>query len=59
VANLSPTDPKFDLSKITAHHAEGSAQVKKDRAEILPAERKELARKRIEERRRLKKNAPS
>ncbi|KAF2026675.1 hypothetical protein EK21DRAFT_103111 [Setomelanomma holmii] len=55
----SPTDPKFDLSKITAHHAEGSSQVKKDRAEILPIDRKEQARRRLDERKRLKKNAPT
>jgi hypothetical protein len=54
----SPTDPKFDLSRITTHHAEGSAQVKKDRAEILPDDRKEKARRRLEERKRLRKNAP-
>jgi hypothetical protein len=60
IASLpSPTDPKFDLSKITAHHAEGSSQVKKDRAEILPVDRKEQARKRLEERKKLKKNAPA
>ncbi|KAH6464577.1 hypothetical protein HBI57_046680 [Parastagonospora nodorum] len=59
VTNHSPTDPKFDLSKITAHHAEGSSLVKKDRAEILPLDRKEQARKRLEERKRLRKNAPS
>lgn len=53
----SPTDPKFDLSKITAHHAEGSSQVKKDRAEILPGDRKEQARRRLEEKRKkLRKN---
>lgn len=56
---VSPTDPKFDLSKITAHHAEGSAQVTKDRAEILPEDRKELAKRRLEERKKLRKNAPS
>ncbi|KAF1915486.1 spindle pole body formation-associated protein-domain-containing protein [Ampelomyces quisqualis] len=54
----SPTDPKFDLSRITTHHAEGSAQVKKDRAEILPVDRKEQARRRLEERKKLRKNAP-
>lgn len=55
----SPTDPKFDLSKITAHHAEGSAQVKKDRAEVGPVDRKAEAKKRLEARRKLRKNAPA
>ncbi|KAH7087837.1 spindle pole body formation-associated protein-domain-containing protein [Paraphoma chrysanthemicola] len=55
----SPTDPKFDLSKLTAHHAEGSTQIKKDRAEILPVDRKEEARKRLEARKKLRKNAPA
>lgn len=59
LSHHSPTDPRFDMSKITAHHAEGSSQVKKDRAELPPAERKELARKRIEERRKLRKNGPA
>jgi hypothetical protein len=55
-ADLSPTDSKFDLSKITAHHAEGSAQVKHDRSQMLPVERKQQARRRLEERKKLKKN---
>jgi hypothetical protein len=55
----SPTDPKFDLSKLTAHHAEGSAQVTKDRAEVGPAERKEQAKRRLEERKKLRKNVPA
>jgi hypothetical protein len=55
----SPTDPKFDLSKITAHHAEGSSQVTKDRADIPPLDRKELAKRRLEERRKLRKNTPT
>jgi hypothetical protein len=59
VSQPSPTDLKFDLSKITAHHAEGSAQVKKDRVEMPPADRKEQARKRLEERKRLRKNSPA
>jgi hypothetical protein len=58
-STVSPTDPKFDLSKITTHHAEGSSQVKKDRAEILPEDRKEQAKRRLEERKKLRKNAPS
>jgi hypothetical protein len=58
-SNQSPTDPKFDLSKITAHHAEGSSQVKKDRADILPLDRKELAKRRLEERKKLRKNTPT
>lgn len=57
-AGLSPTDPKFDLAKITAHHAEGSTKVKHDRAEMLPVDRKIEARRRLEERKRLKKAAP-
>ena len=55
----SPTDPRFDLSKITSHHAEGSANVKQDRAEMLPVDRKAEARRRLEERRKLKKAAPA
>jgi hypothetical protein len=43
--NYSPTDPKFDLSKITTHHAEGSALVTKERVEIGPAEKKAADRK--------------
>lgn len=59
VPSQSPTDPKFDLSKVTAHHAEGSAQVKKDRAEIPPLDRKELAKRRLAERQKLRKNPPA
>jgi hypothetical protein len=53
------SDSKFDLSRITTHHAEGSTQVKRDRADLLPADRKAQARKRLEERKRLRKNAPA
>jgi hypothetical protein len=52
----TPADAKFDLSKITAHHAEGSTQVKHDRSQMLPVDRKEQARRRLEERKRLRKN---
>ncbi|KAF3046184.1 hypothetical protein E8E11_006237 [Didymella keratinophila] len=55
----SPTDPKFDLSKITSHHAEGSAKVKQDRTEILPVNRKEEARRRLAERKKLRKAQPA
>ena len=58
-AKHSPTDPKFDMSKITSHHAEGSAKVKHDRAEILPVDRKAEARRRLEERKKLRKAAPA
>lgn len=58
VALHSPTDPKFDLSKITTHHAEGSIKVKHDRAEMVPVDRKAEARRRLEERKKLKKAAP-
>lgn len=51
----SPTDPKFDLSRIMSHHAEGSVKVKQDRAEMLPVDRKEEARKRLAERKKLRK----
>ncbi|KAJ4324107.1 hypothetical protein N0V94_001461 [Neodidymelliopsis sp. IMI 364377] len=54
-AHQSPTDPKFDLSKITLHHAEGSTKVKQDRAEMLSVDRKAEARRRLEERKKLKK----
>ncbi|CAO2649545.1 Nn.00g069300.m01.CDS01 [Neocucurbitaria sp. VM-36] len=57
--DYSPTDPRFDMSKITSHHAEGSTQVKHDRVELLPVDRKEQARRRLEERKKLRKNAPS
>jgi hypothetical protein len=61
MAHHSPTDAKFDLSKITAHYAEGSTQVTKDRVEIGPEARKAKAKKRLEEkqRERLRKNAPA
>ncbi|KAF3035936.1 hypothetical protein E8E12_005177 [Didymella heteroderae] len=55
----SPTDPKFDLAKITSHHAEGSAKVKQDRAEMLPVDRKEEARRRLAERKKLRKAQPA
>ncbi|KAL6706712.1 hypothetical protein ACN47E_005254 [Coniothyrium glycines] len=58
-AQTSPLDPKFDLSKITAHHAQGSAQVQCDKVDMLPVDRKEQARRRLEERKRLRKNAPA
>ena len=58
-AHHSPADPKFDLSKITSHHAEGSTKVKHDRAEMLPVGRKAEARRRLEERKKLKKAAPA
>ncbi|KAJ4989432.1 hypothetical protein SVAN01_05157 [Stagonosporopsis vannaccii] len=54
----SPSDPRFDLTKITSHHAEGSTKVKHDRAEMLPVDRKSEARRRLEERKRLRKAAP-
>lgn len=57
-AGLTPRDPKFDISKITSHHAEGSTKVKHDRAEMLPVDRKAEARRRLEERKKLKKAAP-
>jgi hypothetical protein len=52
-------DAKFDLSKVTAHHAESSAQVKHDRSQMLPVDRKEQARRRLEERKKLRKAGPS
>jgi len=51
-----PTDSKFDASKTTTHHAEGSAQVKQDRNQMLPVDRKALARQRLEERKKQRKN---
>jgi hypothetical protein len=57
-ASLSPPDPKFDVSKITSHHAEGSAKVKHDRAEMVPVDRKAEARRRLQERKKLRKAAP-
>jgi hypothetical protein len=53
-SSSSSTDPKFDLSKITSHHAEGSSQVKKERGEALPVDRKEEARRRLAERKQKK-----
>jgi hypothetical protein len=58
-SHQSPTDPKFDVAKITTHHAEGSAQVKHDRSQMLPVDRKEQARRRLEERKRNRKNGPT
>lgn len=57
-AQHSPTDPKFDLTKITSHHAVGSTKVKHDRAEMVPVDRKAEARRRLAERKKLKKAAP-
>ncbi|KAL1649346.1 hypothetical protein SLS61_006454 [Didymella pomorum] len=55
----SPTDRKFDLSNITSHHAEGSAKVKQDRAEMVRVDRKEEARRRLAERKKLRKAQPA
>ncbi|KAF2128450.1 hypothetical protein P153DRAFT_293582 [Dothidotthia symphoricarpi CBS 119687] len=55
-AHQAPADERFNVSKITSHHAEGSAQVKQDRAEMLPVDRKEQARRRLEERKKLRKH---
>ncbi|KAF1964274.1 hypothetical protein BU23DRAFT_70621 [Bimuria novae-zelandiae CBS 107.79] len=52
-SSIPPSDPKFDISRIAGHHAEGSSQVKKERAP-LPVDRKEEAKRRIEERRQKK-----
>ncbi|RMZ73240.1 spindle-body formation-associated [Pyrenophora seminiperda CCB06] len=56
----SPTDPKFDLSKVATHHAEGSAEVKEDRSKLAPIDRtidrKEQARRRLADRRKVRKN---
>ncbi|KAJ4302942.1 hypothetical protein N0V90_001833 [Kalmusia sp. IMI 367209] len=49
-----PTDPRFDISKITSHHAEGSSQVKRERVQMLPVDRKEEARRRLEARKQKK-----
>lgn len=56
--SLSLPDPKFDVSKITSHHAKGSAKVKHDRAEMVPVDRKAEARRRLQERKKLRKAAP-
>ncbi|KAF1957341.1 hypothetical protein CC80DRAFT_443497 [Byssothecium circinans] len=62
--DYSPTDPRFNLSKITSHHAEGSAQVTKDRVELgsttdhTDLDRKQEARRRLLERKK-KKSPPS
>ncbi|KAJ8114068.1 hypothetical protein OPT61_g3969 [Boeremia exigua] len=58
-AKHSPTDPRFDLAKITSHHAEGSTKVTHDRAEMLPVDRKTEARRRLEERKKLRKAGPA
>ncbi|KAH7348144.1 spindle pole body formation-associated protein-domain-containing protein [Pyrenochaeta sp. MPI-SDFR-AT-0127] len=52
------TDSRFDLSKATSHHAEGSTQVQGDRVELLSVDRKEQARRRLAERKKLRKTAP-
>lgn len=44
----TPTDSKFDISRITGHHAEGSSQIKKERAPI-PADRRAKAKQRVAE----------
>jgi hypothetical protein len=59
ILNHSQTDSKFDLSKVTAHHAESSSRVKKDRAELPPLDRKEMAKRRLAERQKLRKNPPA
>ncbi|KAJ4353740.1 uncharacterized protein N0V89_005470 [Didymosphaeria variabile] len=53
-SSTSPTDPKFDISKITGHHAEGSSEEKKERWQTLPVDRKEEARRRLAERKQKK-----
>ncbi|KAL1608154.1 hypothetical protein SLS60_003093 [Paraconiothyrium brasiliense] len=53
-SSTSPTDPKFDISKITGHHAEGSSHGKKERWQTLPVDRKEEARRRLAERKQKK-----
>ncbi|KAF2253799.1 hypothetical protein BU26DRAFT_450826 [Trematosphaeria pertusa] len=50
----SSMDPKFDIAKITSHHAEGSSQVKRERVQLLPVDRKEEARRRLMERKQRK-----
>ncbi|KAF2474344.1 uncharacterized protein BDR25DRAFT_340851 [Lindgomyces ingoldianus] len=45
----APQDAKFDVSKNGAHHMEGSSLVAKNRV-ALPVDRKEQARRRLEER---------
>jgi hypothetical protein len=50
--NAAPRDTKdikFDLSNITAHHAEDSSQIRRDRA-MLPIDRKALAKQRLQDR---------
>ncbi|KAH8733143.1 spindle pole body formation-associated protein-domain-containing protein [Phaeosphaeriaceae sp. PMI808] len=54
---VSPTDAGFDLSKITAQRVQGSSQARKARVEIDPEERKAMARKRLEEKKRLRRQA--
>jgi hypothetical protein len=53
-SSSSSTDPKFDMSKITSHYAEGPSQIKKERGEALPVDRKEEARRRLAERKQKK-----
>lgn len=48
------TDPKFDIAKITSHHAEGSSQVKRDRSGMLDVDRRENATRRLLERKQKK-----
>lgn len=49
------TDVKFDVSKVAACRAEGPINAKQGRAETQPIDRKEEARRRLEERKRLRK----
>ena len=52
LSSISSTDPKFDISRIAGHHAEGPSQVKERVA--LPLDRKAEARKRLAERKQKK-----
>jgi len=56
ISHHSPTGPKFDLSKVTAQHAEGSAEVREDRSKLTQVDRKELARRRLADRKKVRKN---
>lgn len=50
------TDSRLDASKIMTHHVEGPTQIKRDQVEPSPVDRKEQARRRLEERKKSRKN---
>ncbi|CAE7008563.1 spindle-body formation-associated protein [Pyrenophora teres f. teres] len=52
----SLTDPKSDLTKVTAHHAEKPAEAKRDGSKSTAADRRELAKIRLANKKKERKN---